>query len=667
MDRDLAGFLAQFSAALHKSAAYPAGHPLATAAVEAAWKALDNLLRQRGVLALGVTSSRLIVDGEATDTGQLVLRELAQRLYRWHLGGITFLAGTERQELAQLLDALTGDPMPGAAADTLPQWPHVQLHPLAFGELQLADGAEAERAGDALLDRLWRDLAEVALTKGAESPKGPTPDAPALAREIEDRARNPAYVRGVSGRLLALGRQAQATGGTEGQVVSQRLTELLASLRPETMRRLLEVGLDPSQRQQLLLEGFGGLPVGAVVDLLQAAAAASQQNISHSLLRILTKLAAHAQHDSAPGGREADEALREMVRELARDWSLEDPNPEAYSAMLEGVSLPWTTPGSGAVPDEAIRIEPLRLLQVALEAGATGPGVDAAVTTLLEGGEVRALIGLLAAAPVGDPVAEAIWARLPTRAALERILAETEPDAAMVEPLLERLGLDAADPLLDALAAVESRASRQQLLAWLEQLGPGIGPLVVKRLESPHWYVSRNLLVLLGGIEPWPPEFSPAPYLAHADARVRREALKLALNAPDLRGAAIRTGLGDDDGGVLRGALAAALDGCPPDATPVLANQLARGSHPADVRLQIVRVLAGIPASAARDALIRRALARRRWLLWKRLAPKSPEVVAAIAGLARRWRSDPAAAGVLRLAGRSADAEVRAAAGAGDE
>jgi hypothetical protein len=663
MDRDLAAFLTQFSAALHKSATYPPGHPLAAAAVEEAWRSLDALLRQRAVLPLGIASTRLIIDGETTDPRQVVLRELAQRLYRWHLGGIAFLAGAEPHELSQLLRALTGEPVPGATADSLPQWPHIQLHPLAFGELQLADADGTRATGDGVLGRLWRELASAALIKSGELPEESKPDAEAVARAIEGHVLNPAYVRGVASRLLALGRQAHTAGGAEGQAVSQRVAELLGSLRPETLRRLLEVGLDPSQRQQLLAEGFRGLPVAAVVELLRASAAAAQQGISHSMLRILTKLAAHAQEGAPTGGREADEALRDMVRELIRDWDLKDPNPAPYGAMLEGVSLPWTSPGATAAADEVAHTEPVRVLQVALEIGATGPAVDAAVATLVEQEELPALIGLLAGAPAGDPVAEAVWARLPTRTALERVLSEAELDGVMVEQLLQRLGLEAAGPLLDALATAESRTTRRRLLSWLERLGPDIGPLVVKRLDSPHWYVSRNLLVLLGSLEPWPAGFSPAAYLTHPDARVRREAFKLALKGPDVRDAAICIGLADRDLWIVRSVLTAAMDGCPSEAAPHLVRELEQGSRPSDIRVQIVRVLGGIPSPAARDCLLRRALARRRWLPWRRLVPKSQESLAAIAGLARQWRADPAAAVVLRLAGRSPDAEVRAAGG----
>jgi hypothetical protein len=229
------------------------------------------------------------------------------------------------------------------------------------------------------------------------------------------------------------------------------------------------------------------------------------------------------------------------------------------------------------------------------------------------------------------------------------------------------LGLEAAEPLLDALAEADSRTTRRRLLTWLVQLGPGVGPMILERLDSPHWYVLRNMLVLLGGIDPWPPGFSPAAFLVHPDPRVRREALKLALRVPDLRDQGICTGLTDGDDLILRTALAAALDSCPAEAAPLLIDQLESRGHTADLRVQIVRVLGTIRTPATRDCLIRRALARRRWLPGRRLAPKSPEMVAAIGGLATNWPGDPAVVDVLRLAAGSADPEIRAAAGSSGE
>ncbi len=664
MDRDLSAFLVQLSIAIHKSATYPPGHPLAAAAVDVALKSLTALLRQRPVLALGVTRTQIVIDGEGTDPTHPVLRELAQRLYRCQLGGLSFSLGLEAEELTGVLRAMTGDAAGLAAADPA-VWPHIGLHALAFDQLRLAEGESesGEQQGGDKLSRLWTDLVGAALGLGTDASTHADPRL--LAAAIDARAGERGFAQTVTRQLLALSRQTRLGGGQDNRVVSKQLAELLASIRPETLHRLLQFSPDPAQREQLLVELSRSMPVGAVIELLRAASEANQQTISHGLLRILAKLAAHAQSHDDDAQSEADDSLRDMVRELVGDWALKDPNPEVYSDMLEGLARPPSAgaSASGRQAKGGEGDEPLRLVETALELGTWGASIGTAVATLIEQQEVPALLGLLAQAPDGDPAAEAIWALLPLQDELRRALSSAEPDAALVERLLPRLGLDATDPLLDALAGANSRALRRRLLTWLTHLGPGIGPMVMARLDSPHWYVLRNMLVLLGGMDPWPSGFSPAAHLTHTDARVRREALKLALRTPELRDQAICTGLTDGDELILRTALAAALDGCPPEAAPLLVDQLESHTQPADVRLLIVRVLAMLPVPEARDCLVRRVQGRRRWMLWRRLAPKSPETVAALAGLAGRWGGDPAAANVLRLARSSRDAEVRVAAG----
>jgi hypothetical protein len=664
VDRDLSAFLVQLSIAIHKSATYPAGHPLAAAAVDVAFTSLAKLLRQRPVLALGVTRTQIIIDAEGTDPTHPVLRELAQRLYRCQLGGLSFSLGLDAEELTGVLRAMSGDAAGLAAADPA-TWPHIGLHALAFDQLRLADGegdgGGGEGQGGDKLSRLWTDLVRAALGLGSEATTHADPRL--LAAAIDARAVERGFAQTVTRQLLALSRQTRLGGGQDNRMVSKQLAELLASIKPETLHRLLQFSPDAAQREQLLVELSRTMPVNAVIELLRAASEANQQTISHGLLRILAKLAAHAQSHDDEAQSEADDSLRDMVRELVNDWALKDPNPEVYSNMLEGLARP-TSNAAARQAKGAEAEEPLRLVETALELGTWGASIGTAVTTLIEREEVPALLRLLAQTPDGDPAAEALWSLLPLQDELRRALAGTEPDAALVERLLPRLGLDATDPLLDALAEADSRALRRRLLTWLTRLGPGIGSTVMARLDSPHWYILRNMLVLLAGMDPWPSGFSPAAFLTHADARVRREALKLALRTPELRDQAICTGLTDGDELILRTALATALDGCPLEAAPLLVDQLESHAQPADQRLLLVRVLAMLPSTAARDCLVRRVQGRRRWMLWRRLAPKSPEMVAALAGLAGRWGVDPAAANVLRLARSSRDAEVRAAAGA---
>ena len=52
------------------------------------------------------------------------------------------------------------------------------------------------------------------------------------------------------------------------------------------------------------------------------------------MLRMLSKLAHHPSSGGAPRAR-TDPTIRDVMRRLVDDWSLDDPNPEAYRQALE--------------------------------------------------------------------------------------------------------------------------------------------------------------------------------------------------------------------------------------------------------------------------------------------------------------------------------------------
>jgi hypothetical protein len=673
VDRDLAAFLVQLSIALHKSAAYPPRHPLAVGAVEAALAGLTERLRERPSLTLGVARTQLLLDGVGTDAAHPVLRELAQKLYRREIGGIEFSRGVDAGELSAFLIYVNGAPQEPVGEEP-PQWPHIRVAALAFDRLRLAgDRAPPADAEERARGSLWDELARTAfmpLGDNVPSPTDEAMDARALAAVINAQIPDSEYARAVGRHLIALGEAARRDDNADARAMRRQLSELFANLSPGTLQSLLQLGPDAGQRQLLAVDVARTMPVGAVVELVRRSAVATQQTISHSLLRIFSKLATHA--DAAEQTTEDDESLREMVRELVQDWALRDPNPESYTAVLEGLARPAGPVGSAAAPRPrtgdarlAVEVGPAearRVVQMALEVDVYGEPVVRAVETLLEGGLLAELIATLSAAPTGLVAGEKIWQRLATVDMLRDLLRAEPPDPALVEPLVRRLGAEAADPLLDTLAAAQSPALRRQLLSWLGGLGSAIGQKVIARLDSPHWYVQRNMLVLLGAMSRRPPEFTPRTYLGHPDAMVRREALRIALRVPELREEAISRGLGDADEQNLRMTIAAALDSCPPQALPFVERQLAERNHPPELRALMVRAVGAIASPAACEWLVNRCLTRRVLLPGKRLAPKSAELVAAVNALAQRWAQDPRAAEVLRLAARSRDVELQGAA-----
>src|SRR5205807_1093343 len=148
-----------------------------------------------------------------------------------------------------------------------------------------------------------------------------------------------------------------------------------------------------------------GMAVDAVLDIVQAAAESSHQTISHSLVRMLSKLAAHAETGVAAVRPQADAALRDQVRQLLQGWTLQDPNPGQYGAALERMAR--AAPARATTADGEHASEPDRLVAMALE-------IDAVNAHVLAAAEARGVRrGLLAQlVRMGPEIAPVVISRL---------------------------------------------------------------------------------------------------------------------------------------------------------------------------------------------------------------------------------------------------------------
>jgi hypothetical protein len=156
------------------------------------------------------------------------------------------------------------------------------------------------------------------------------------------------------------------------------------------------MGGDRTQRRKFMLDASQGITVEAVIDLVKAASAAEGQTVSHSMLRMLSKLAHHPSSGGARG--KTDPTVRDVMRRLVDDWSLDDPNPEGYRRVLETMSSSRNDAAgaSNSIPTEC---EPERMIQIAIEVGAMGPQVRGAMRALLDAGRIDSLVMLLERAP----------------------------------------------------------------------------------------------------------------------------------------------------------------------------------------------------------------------------------------------------------------------------
>jgi hypothetical protein len=673
--RELADFLIEFSIALHKNAIYPPGHPLLGQAVEqldARCKAL--FAQERETLSIGVARRQLIIEGVATDPNHPLLRELAIRLHKHHVGAVRFARGLEREELRAFLATLAVDPnrldLPLGLGDpeALQQWPHARLYPMSFDQLQLIeDEADAEEGGresegerkrkdDGARVRaasLWIGLARAALANDGD-PASDT-DPTVVAKAINARGRDQAYEQVVVGYLLQIAEELKTAKGREAAALRKRISRLVEQLTPETLERLLEMGGDTTQRNAFVATAAQAMQVEAVLDIVQAAARSNKQGISHALVRMLNKFAAHATRNDASLRAPADAALREHVQRLIGEWTLDDPNPGAYGLALEGMAKADPLyPGVDRYP-----CEPDRMIAMALEVGAMGDAVWRAVDGLTEEGAVSRVLALAGHATDGT-ARDTLLDRLATP---ERLAALLRPgaDTGALHFVHERLGLGAVAPLLDALESADERVA-ETVVELLLRAPDEAGAEIVRRLPTAPWGTLRTLLHVLGRLPSRPAGFEPALWAVHPDTAVRREAIRLMLRDAAQRDEAITLGLLDADVDVTRLALGAALQGCPAAAVTAAMERADDAALPTELRALAVSAAAASRAEAVLPWLVERATQKRRILGGVRLADKSPEVVAAVAGLAQHWASRPAAESVLDLARRHKDPEFRAAA-----
>jgi len=679
LSRDLVLFFVQFSVALNKSRAYPAGHPVLAAAIDVLVQNLNALFQRRAMLTIGVSRGRLFVDGVGSDEDHPVLRDLAERLHRHQLAAIQLRPGLKVGEFADLLQSLAaetwrqGKPLGLEPIERLlGRWPSVALEPIPLDQLELGEGAAtmAERQ----VEKVWQGLVHAALLTAQESSgseagggeggvsaplQGTAPSGADVVRAIQSRRRDKSYNRHVLDWVMQVNdRIGDAAPGT---TVHHAVGELFSGLDRPTLQNLLDMGSTAAERPDILKRGARNLPVRTVLDLVSAASNISDRHMSHSLLRILGKLADHADTSRGPIVVGAEEVLRDSVRQLVGEWDEEDPSAHSHRDLLQLLSRS-SAASRGGVSGKG-EAGSLRVLQMSLELGVNSQETQ---TALLEARTEIGLGGMLDLIERGTFASlgvDTLWQALSDPKYLgERLLDESQ-DVTLVERVLAHMGPNGVDPLLETLEHAETASRRRWVLRRLEEFGPTLGPRIAARLPGKPWFVQRNLLGLLATLPALPASFHPDAYTSHEDGRVRREAFKLLFANPEWRPGAIVKAAADTDMGIVRLALSAALEQFPQELGPRLLEHLTLRYKDEDIRLLAIRLLGKRPTTGGREWLLGRVASKRGWWPFRRvrLEPKSPEVMGALVVLAQQFSQHPDVPAVLRLAQAGRDPEMRAA------
>ncbi len=637
--------------AAHRHAMYPLDHPSLRDSLEVAVLELGRVLAGRGSIAISVRDGQLSAVSTLPEESHALLADLARRIDDHELGAIVFRRGVTIEEMRGVLDALSRDPHhPETRLGLLPvherpSWEHVLFQPIGYEYLHPGEQSTT-RPGRSLLE-VWAEvqsLSEAGQGGGGEE-------------EFEDAALFIATLTRVLDELgWDRGSGAQSVRneleGWLGQTPADRLAGWITRADETPAQSGSEDGgLVPSVRLLVALSR-SEVRLLALDRLTRALSIASPSVVSPTLADSISRLAALAEAP-APSSFEV-EGLSAARAILDRAVIEGGTGRRGVAPGRWGSEDPATSRGTDRDPGLS-RDAAMRIVEMCLAVDRGGPGLHRALRRLVRSADVKDVIAWSEAAPPDSRAAREIEEWLMTPEQLRVLLSGDDVDDASLAAMVNRLGDRALDPLFDRLAGSESRRIRRKIFDCLTAMGERVSGTVMNYLEDPPWFVQRNMLALLQRMPSLPHGFSPLQHLTHEDARVRREALPLALRVPGAREEALRLALDDVDERIVRMALLELQDDVPPSVLPVLIEKGLREPRFPELGSLAARALGGSERDVARDALLDRCRTR------GQLAPGDPTLLSALVALASGWSHDPAVREVLDLAERSSDPRIRAA------
>jgi len=666
LSREINDFLIEFSIAVHRYSMYPSDHPSLGPAAGNVLSRVSRLLGERTELSLGVAHRQLVIDGVATDQRNPVLADLSKRLHAHHIGAITFSGEVDAASLERVLRTMAeeperegNEPIGLRGPDRIPSWPGVRLIPVGYSDLTLDDTADS--SGENQVLQLWLGLARAAMAGNADFSDADDVTPGVVAEHMRKRKER-AYDQVIVGYLLQISDQLGGEGRTAGPL-REKISQLVAELDEDTLKRILRMGGDNTQRRRFVKGAVGGLSSEASIKILKAAADASGQEISALMVRLLTKLSFHSKEGGEHVRNPAERAVREKVDELLEDWTLDNPNPDGYVRILDELSRasPYLDPEKDELD---LGGSALSMVQMALEVDAFGPMIESALDELLVEGGLPIVAPMIEGAQM-TKAGRLMRERVGSPAQIEALVDFEDVSEDSLGLLVEMVGEDASiEPLLRVLAEAESRALRRTVFDRLVSLGARVGRPALPFLEDPRWYVVRNMLSLLAALPALPTDFTALPFLTHVDLRVRRVALPLALTEAKTRVKAIVSGLREGDERMVRTALLDVRESIPPTVVPIVVDRVLRSdTHPEGLRVLGVRVLESVHRPSVREVLIDLACSGKSWFGRPRLRQVDGEggdlVLAALSALAREWSEDPEIRPILKVARKSRDVGIR--------
>jgi len=318
--------------------------------------------------------------------------------------------------------------------------------------------------------------------------------------------------------------------------------------------------------------------------------------------------------------------------------------------------------GQDETPEWIGEIEAGRVLQMSVELREMNPSTRTRLAEIVTTGDIGTLADLLTGVPEGNPVTAEIVAWLEKPKNMQKLMSSETLDLPGLEPFLARTGTAAIGPMLDLLIRSEDEGTRGELIERLAQYGDHLYPLVMERIDNSRWEVRSDLLTILSSIEHLPEGFSASTWYLDNDQRVRFQALKFGLARGEDRDKLMLTALRDPDDEIAAFGLKETKKECSPETAVQIIETALNGRETSGVRVTCIRAMAGLDDPGVLGALLSLTW-QSRALITHTLAPKTQEMLEALAVLASRFAGDPKAKSVLKAARASKDAQIRAVAG----
>ena len=685
----LLAFLTRLQVALNRRRTYGATHPMVVSTEEEALALLDRVLATRSTFTVGVAKHELLLIGQSIPGASGTMRELAARLHRRGVGALTFHAGVTLSNLQLMLEWLAHeaarDEAPTETPVQPPQITGIIIGRLAYDALMLGD---ADRMVDASITALWQALAQIAsdgtgreygfgTARSFDAGAAAGDDQSAsdvlereeehvseIAQSLQQLVSQPEFARRTAVALMNLAAQgAQAPPELRARI-GQRLHGVISRLGDSSFAPIIRGLGQRAEQQEFMLQVVDVLPVLAVSNWLQVAARATEQELSHHLIRLMTKLSQHAANKKQVL---SDTTFRDAAKDLVEGWVLSDPNPEEHVRLLDRIALVHEgtvqAMSRDVSADDSGLTEAARVVQMALEIDVVGDDAIAAATAVVESGKLPHLLSWLDEAGATDS-ARLLRDHIMAPEAVRKLLQQNPVNAPAARALLNTLDISMSDTLLEALSAAESREARDLILERLRSFGEPLRTTLIGRLDGATWFFARNLLGLLRDLIVGQKGNSDVgamlKFLDHENPMVRVEAVRMLLDLDAVRDAAIRRGLQDPDERVANAVLTFVdhLVHAPSDgrrkslsvgATGHLVKFVDAGTHPIALQVIAIRSAAASGSPTVRDWLLSRIITKSTFLRRPILAKPSLVNATALSALQRHYANDPVAAHALGL------------------